>query len=250
MRLKIIACKVLSRELSLLSAFSDNFLDITTLKQGLHNTPDELKISLQKEIDLIDEGKDVHSSPPNYDEDFDAILLGYGLCCNGVVGISSKRYPLIIPRAHDCITLFLGSKQKYEEYFNSHRGVYWFNRGWLENTPMPGKKRFESIRTIYVDKYGEENADYLMEMEQGWLKEYKWCTFVDWPEFDNTSFKKETEESAEFLGWNYDEVKGDKSLLERFLNGGWNDDFLVVPPGKSLCPTYDSSIIKVCDKDC
>lgn len=247
MRLKIIACKVLSRELALLTAFSNHYLDITTLRQGLHNTPDELRASLQKEIDLIDAGQDVHSATPQYSEDFSAILLGYGLCCNGLVGLSSKRYPLIVPRAHDCITLFLGSREKYQEYFDSHRGVYWYNRGWLENTPMPGEKRYHTTRATYAEHYGEDNADYLMEMEQGWLKEYQWCTFVDWPEFDNASFKKETKDNADFLGWHYDEIQGDKALLERFISGKWEDDFLIVPPGKSLCPSYDSSIIKVSD---
>ena len=241
----MLGCKVLSRELGHLSAFSKNYIDITTLRQGLHDTPELLRESLQKEIDLIDDGKDLHTCGPYYEEDFDAILLAYGLCSNGIIGISSKRYPLVIPRAHDCITLFLGSKEKYQQYFDSHRGVYWFNRGWLENSPMPSKRRYESIRNIYVEHYGEENADYLMDMEQNWLKEYDWCTFIDWSEFDNSKSKAETKESSSYLNWNYDEVQGDKSLLEDFLNGKWDDRFLVVPPDKTISPSYDSSIIKV-----
>jgi hypothetical protein len=246
MRLKVLACKVLSRELSYISARSENYIDVTTIRQDLHDTPQLLKKCLQRELDLIDEEKDLHTSGNYYDEDFDAILILYGLCSNGINGISSKKYPLVIPRAHDCITLFLGSKEKYREYFDSHRGVYWFNRGWLENTPMPGKRRYESTRKIYVDHYGEENADYLMDMEQNWLKEYSWCTFIDWPELDNRNAKDETKESAQFLKWNYDEIKGDKTLLADFLNGDWdNDRFLIVPPGKTVVPSYDDTIIKI-----
>lgn len=247
MRLKMIACKVLSRELALLSAFSKNFLDITTLRQGLHNAPDELRTCLQKEIDLIDSGQDMHSALGHYNEDFSAILLGYGLCCNGLVGLSSKRYPIIVPRAHDCMTLFLGSRQRYQEYFSSHKGVYWYNRGWMENAPMPGEKHHDQTRAAYAEQYGVENADYLMKLEQDCLKKYQWCTFIDWPEFDNSSYKKETRECADFLGWRYDEIKGDKTLLERFLSGDWENDFLIVPPGKTICPSYDSFVIKVCD---
>ncbi len=245
MRLKVLACKVLARELGYLAAFSKNYLDITTLRQGLHNTPELLRKSLQEEIDRIDEGEDLHTSGPYYEEDFDAILLAYGLCSNGIVGISSKRYPLVVPRAHDCISLFLGSKEKYQQYFDTHRGVYWYNRGWLENTPMPGKRRYESTRGFYAENYGEENADYLMDMEQNWLKEYKWCTFIGWPEFNDTEAKAETMESASFLNWNYDEIQGNKGLLEDFLRGNWDGRFLVVPPGRTVSPSYDSSIIKV-----
>jgi hypothetical protein len=248
MRLKVLGCKVLSRELGYLSAFSDNYIDITTLRQGLHDTPRLLTETLQKEIDLIDARKDIHTCGPYFDEDFDAILLAYGLCSNGVIGVSSKRYPLIIPKAHDCITLLLGAREKYQQYFDSHRGVYWFSRGWLENTPMPGRRRYESTRETYVKNYGEDNADYLMDMEQNWLKEYNWCTFIDWPELDNESYKAETRESARYLHWNYDEALGDKSLLEDFLNGKWDDRFLVVPPGKTISPSYDSSVIKVSEE--
>ncbi|NMA67499.1 MAG: DUF1638 domain-containing protein [Clostridiaceae bacterium] len=246
MRLKVLGCKVLFREISYIAARSENFIDVTTLRQGLHDTPDLLKENLQKAIDLIDNGEDIQTCGPYYDEDFDAILIAYGLCSNGIAGISSKKYKLVIPRAHDCITLFLGSKDKYKEYFDSHRGVYWFNRGWLENAPMPGKRRYNMLRKIYADHYGEENADYLMDMEQGWLKEYKWCTFIDWPEFDNQQAKQETKKNAEFLNWNYDEILGNKKLLEDFLNGNWDEDrFLIVPPGKSVAPSYDENIIKI-----
>ncbi|NLM76166.1 MAG: DUF1638 domain-containing protein [Clostridiaceae bacterium] len=248
MRLKVIACKVLFRELSFIAAKSKNYIDITTLRQGLHDTPDVLRQQLQKSIDLIDSGEDMHTCGPYYDEDFDAILIAYGLCSNGIAGLSSKKYKLVIPRAHDCITLFLGSKELYKQYFDTHKGVYWFTRGWLENAPMPGKRRYENIRQIYVKHYGEENADYLMEMEQSWLRGYNWCTFIDWPEFDNQDAKNETKKSAKFLNWNYDEIRGDKKLLEDFLDGNWDDErFLIVPPGKTVVPSYDDNIIKVDD---
>ena len=63
--------------------------------------------------------------PPKYD----AILIGYALCSNGVVGLTSRRIPLVIPRGHDCITLLLGSKELYRDYFDSHRGIYWYSSG-------------------------------------------------------------------------------------------------------------------------
>ena len=43
MRLKVIACKVFLREVSLLAAESDAVLDISYLPQGLYNDPDVLR---------------------------------------------------------------------------------------------------------------------------------------------------------------------------------------------------------------
>jgi len=244
MRLKIIACKVLFRELSLVAANSQNFTDVTYIRQGFHDTPEVLQKILQHEIDKIDAGEDTYTCKPNMDEDFDAVLLGYALCSNGIAGLSSKKYKIVVPRGHDCITMFLGSKEKYRKYFDSHKCVYWYSAGWIENTPMPGEKRYNNIRSQYIEKYGEENADYLMEMEQGWFKEYNWCTFIDWPELNNSSYKAFTRRCADFLNWNYDEITGDSTLLRDFIEGNWDDErFLIVPPGKTIEPTFDKKII-------
>ena len=36
------------------------------------------------------------------------ILLGYGLCGNGLDGLSARHTRLVLPRAHDCIGLLMG----------------------------------------------------------------------------------------------------------------------------------------------
>ncbi|MCG8499245.1 MAG: DUF1638 domain-containing protein [Firmicutes bacterium] len=250
MRLKVIACKVLFRELSLIASASKNFIDITYMRQGFHNEPDLLRERVQHEIDKIDSGEDWYTCKPYIDNDFDAILLGYGLCSNGIMGLSSRKYRLVVPKGHDCITLLLGSKEKYKAYFDTHKGIYWYSGGWIDNTPMPGKARYDAVRNTYAEKYGEENADYLMEMEQNWYNEYQWCTFVDWPEFDNAEYKAYTKQSAEFLKWNYDEVIGSKSLLTDFLEGNWDEsEFLIVPPGKTIEPSYDENVIGIQEKN-
>ena len=54
------------------------------------------------------------------------------LCSNGLVGLTARNIPVVVPRAHDCITLFLGSKERYLDYFQSHTGVYFKTSGWIE----------------------------------------------------------------------------------------------------------------------
>lgn len=248
MRLKLIACKALYREISLITATCGNFVDVTYMRQGLHNTPGLLREAVQKEIDLIDAGDDLHTYKNEYSvREFDAILLGYGLCSNGVAGVSSKKYPIIIPRVHDCITLFLGSQEKYMEYFNAHCGTYWYNASWIENALTPSEGTEKEMHSYYAEKFGEENADYLIEAEL--TSNYNRCAYVKWDELPFPEYEQYTREAAKFHGWDFDLVAGDSAYLRDFLCGNWDEKrFLTVPPGKKAEPDYSGSIMKLEDE--
>jgi len=238
MRLQFIACKVMQKEAYFCAARSKNVIDIVLMEQGLHNEPDKLRIEVQK---ALAKTCDVQG------RSYDATLLGYGLCSNGIVGLSGS-IPIVVPRGHDCITLLLGSKDKYQQYFDSHRGVYWYSCGWIEAGDQPSRQRYDRLVKGYEEKYGKDNAVYLMETEQRWLKEYSWATYVDWGFATSDDDKKYTKECAEFLGWNYDELKGDSSLMQRLVEGDWGEsEFLVVKPGEKIGEDLTSDgIIKVC----
>jgi hypothetical protein len=225
MRLQFIVCKVLQREAYYCAARSPNIVDIVPIKQGLHTEPDKLRAELQKSLDIIadDQGRQ-----------YDAVLLGYGLCSNGILGLNSQ-IPLIVPRGHDCIALLLGSKDKYKDYFDSHKGVYWFSPGWIETDTQPGKERLEKTLNEYIAKYGQDNVRYLMETEQGWLKEYHWAAYIDWGFANSPAEKEYTKQAAEHLGWNYDILKGDSGLMQRLVDGVWDErEFLILKPGQKI----------------
>ena len=224
----------MQREAYFCAARSKNVIDIVVMPQGLHEQPDKLRSEVQKELERI---CDVQHRP------YDASLLGYGLCSNGIAGLAAK-IPIGIPRGHDCITLLLGSKEKYRQYFDTHRGVYWFSGGWIENGDQPGRNRYERNLKEYEQKFGADNAKYLMETEQKWMTEYNRATYIDWA-FDNAeNDKKFTKESAEFLGWNYDRIKGAPGLCQRLLDGDWkNSEFLIVKPGQKISEDLTSNDI-------
>ncbi|MCK4514547.1 MAG: DUF1638 domain-containing protein, partial [Spirochaetaceae bacterium] len=129
----------MTREISLIAASCENTLHLHFMEQELHNRPDELRNALQAEIDLIEAafggaGAAAKSAAPGKD-DADAIVLAYGLCSNAICGLRSRRYPVVVPRAHDCMTLIVGSRERYQEYFDRHPGTYWYTPGWIEQTP-------------------------------------------------------------------------------------------------------------------
>jgi len=224
-RFQFIACKVIQKEAYYCAARSENTIDIVFMEQGLHNEPDKLRQEVQKALDKTTDEKG---------RTYDASLLGYGLCSNGILGLSAN-IPIVIPKGHDCITLLLGSKDKYKEYFDTHRGVYWYSPGWIQFGQQPSKERFEKLLAEYKQKYGQDNANYLMETEQAWIKQYGWATYVDWGLADNKSYKNYTKKCAEFLGWDYDELQGDPVLMQKLLDGNWEpNEFLIVEPGKKI----------------
>ena len=218
---------------------SENLIDIQWLRQALHQEPEKLRRTVQSFIDETDANL--------AEEPYDAILLGYGLCSNGVANLSARSIPVIVPRAHDCITLLLGSKETYQTLFDEkHGGIYWYSTGWCEHSLMPGKARYDYILKQYAEKYGENNAQYLMEMEQNWMKEYNQAIYIHWPGINDRDYAQQTLDGAAFLNWSYSEVDGNPSIIERLFNGDWdNKDFLTVPPGRTIRPTYDQRIIDI-----
>jgi len=232
-RYKIIACHVLWRELCYYAALSRNVFDFHFLKQGLHCTPDLLRKELQDAINAVD-------------GDYAALLIGYGLCSNGIEGIEARGVRLVVARGHDCLTHLLGSRERYRRFFDTHPGTYWYTPGWIDTQEQPGKKRYERTYQSYVKKYGENNAQYLMEMEQGWFKEYSNAVYTDLGFGENDHYKEYTKECAEWLGWNYDKLQGEPQLLKRFLEGDWSvEDFLIVEPGQRIVASHDEDIIRV-----
>lgn len=153
---------------------------------------------------------------------------------------------MVIPRAHDCITLLLGSKEKYKTIFEKNPGTYWFSSGWIERAWQPSELKYKVLLEEYTQKYGEENAEFLMEMEQSWMKEYKNAAFIAWDCLKNNEYYADfTKKSAEFFNWDYLEIKGSCSLLQNILNGEFKDnEVLIVPPGSTVGASYDDEIIK------
>ena len=234
MRLKVISCAVLEREFQLCASRSKNDIEVLLLEQGLHNTPDELRRRAQEAIDQ------------NQQQDFDAIILGYGLCSRGTVDLRAKQTRLVIPRGHDCITFLLGSKEKYREYFDAHPGVYWYSSGWIKHNDQPSRDRYERVLAEYTVKYGQDNAEYLMKMEQSWATNYELATYVDWDWPEAVQEREFTRQCAEEMGWSYDELAGDSGLLQRLVDGDWRaEEVLVLEPGQAVAESFDENILRI-----
>lgn len=238
MHFKVIGCHVLRRELYACAARSPHLVDVVMLPQGLHEQPDLLREAVQREIDAPPMAhrrswQALADTSIESDRPFDAILLGYALCSNGTANLKAGGCPVVIPRAHDCISLLLGSRRRYQDYFDKNPGTYWYSSGWIETCLMPGKERYRQTLAHYAEQYGEDNAQYLMELQSDWYQAYRRAAYVDWGFPSHEQEKAFTRKCAAELGWEYDELPGDAGLLQRLVDGNWpEDEFLVLQPGQ------------------
>jgi hypothetical protein len=232
--LAVIACNVLEAEVRHLAAGLRHIHALVFMPQGLHNEPARLQRELQAAVTAAEAEPAV-----------DAIALVYGLCSRGVENLRHERCPIVIARAHDCVTLFLGGKDRYATYLREHPGTYWYSPGWIKSHAPPGPDRMAKLRREYTEKFGADEVDYLMEMEAHWIANYNRAAYVGLGIGETQKDMDYTKHCAACLGWDYDQVKGDPALLRALLAGEWDDErFLVVPPRHVIRLTADDRIIR------
>jgi len=239
--LKLIACEILAREICAMVASSTNRIDVEFMPKGLHDIGQEGMVArLTKVLDQADGGG------------YDAVLFGYGLCGNGLVGLSARSTKLVLPRAHDCITLFLGDRARYKDEFENRPGTYWYTLDYIERKDSDGTTLslgsgldtdINAVYDEYVEKYGVGNADYLMEVMGAWQSHYQRAVFIDMGVGDGAAVEAVAQSEATRRGWIFERVAGDLVLIRRLLAGDWGTDFLSLEPGQQITMTYDDNVV-------
>jgi hypothetical protein len=238
-RLKLIACDVLTREVSWCVARSPHVIDVEFTPKGAHDESDKLRALLQSKIDSASIQRD----------GYDAILLCYGICGNSTVGLEARDTRLVIPRAHDCCTLFLGSKAAFREHFGANPSQPFSTAGYMErgdwdSISNTASRLLGTDKTFddYVRLYGEENARYIVETMNASLEQSESDTlvYIDVPETHNAALKAQCRARAEAEGKRFVELPGSLRLIAKLVNGGWSkDEFLIVEPGQRIIGMYD-----------
>jgi len=237
MRLRIVACEIFFREVCHLAAASSRKVDVEFLPKGLHDKGGgPMRERLQAAVDATDP------------ERHDAVALAYGLCNNGLAGLEARRVPLVLMRAHDCITAFLGSRDRYAGYFEGNPGTYFETTGWLERGVDGGPYGLPSqtgalgfdLATLAA-KYGEDNARYILETM---TRHYRRVAFIRMGVEPDGSFEERARELAAERRWAFEALDGDLALLRRLVDGPWDEDFLVLQPGERAAATLGPEILR------
>lgn len=205
---KLIACRTLEDEIQSLIPPD---LDCEYLEYALHNTPKILKEKLQEAFTA--------------DTDHDTILLGYGLCSNSVLDISSPRHRLVIPRVHDCISLFLGSRSRYDEEFKKVPATYYLSKGWIK---QHGDPYSEYLKNCGI--YGEEMA---LEFTKMMYANYQRVAYIHTLGDDKADVEY-SKEVADFLEVDFNELEGNMAIFQALISGEWDERFIIVEPGRAF----------------
>lgn len=215
----IIACKILQ------SALEEKLPErlqrrAQFLDYGLHRAPERMSQTLQAAIDAIEiPGR---------------IVLGYGLCGNGLHDINAGKHSLIIPRVDDCIALLLGSRQAYQREMQKTPGTYYLSKGWLECGSHPLKEY-----CTYTEKYGAREAAWIMDQQ---YRNYERLVLIAHRQSDLDLYRPQALEVANYCrrwGMRYEEILGSDRYIRRLAEisedpSKADGEFIVVSPESSL----------------
>lgn len=241
MLLKIIACEVFTREICYCVATAPHVVDLEFTPKGAHTDANVLRRLLQLRID------DANASGKNYD----AIVLGLGLCGNSTVGLVSRGAPLVIPRAHDCCTLFMGSKERYSEHFADNPSQAFSSAGYIEHggdfmreaDEFHRQMGFDRTYAEYVEQYGAENAAFIWEtLHPVRVEEQRdhRVVYIEVPEFAHLGYADQCREKAEAEGKCFLKLEGNLDLIRKLVHGEWDSkEFLVLKPNEVIAGVYD-----------
>jgi len=211
-RVKVIGCETISDELKKSAEIMGVEAEFVFLPHGLHKRPEEMRGEIQKEID--------HSNTA-------LIILGYGQCSNGVIGVKARNSPLVIPRTDDCIALLLGSRQRYREEFNAEPGTYYLTKGWIEHGDDPLK-----VHRRYLEKYDEQT---MLWVTRETYKHYTRIALINTGTYEIKDYRAYAREVAELCGVRLEEIPGSLAMFKELFGREWKkEDFIVLSPGEEL----------------
>lgn len=209
-KVKFIGCEVILDEIK--DKIPSNW-EVVKFEKKLHEKSDYLRDMLQKEIDNS--------------QQFEVIILGYGLCGKSVDGLVSRNAYMIIPKCDDCIAMLLGSVAEYKKQFSNVPGTYYLTRGYIGESDNPLLGSFSEIR----DKYDEETWKWILKEM---LKNYKRIAFISTGNYDPEEWRNIAIKEAGKLDLNFEELKGTNEFFRKILNCEWDREFLVLKPGEKV----------------
>mgnify|MGYP000689980474 CR=1 FL=1 len=224
-----VACAVMAVDLRHAARRLGMDVEFRFLEAGLHDRPNLLREKLQAAVDQINAAGDAAR-----------IVIGYGICGRGTVGVQAGEVPMAIPRVHDCIALFLGGDAAYRREFQKAPGTYYISAGWYEEKtePISQRRRWASYgadRLHYdelVQTYGADAADRTFRFLNSWQRNYQRAVFIETGAKRSAKYEQYAREMAREYGWDYERVEGDHALIESLLTAREStDEILVVPPG-------------------
>ena len=211
MRPLVIACSILKDEITTLfdKHNLEDVYNIRWMPESLHTFPQKMTGEIQS---VIDE-----------ETDRPFIMLTYGNCGNGLVGICAREVPVIMPRYADCISMLLSERDDLDKL---RTNTFFLTRGWMD-----GEYSIEKEYDGLVEKKGQKRADKIINML---YEHYDNLMLIDTGCYDMDAQAERLETVAKKVHMKPCTSKGTISIWERLLTQDWDDDFIRLEPGDTV----------------
>ncbi len=210
---RIVSCEVLRNEIEAVIERDGRDLRVDFVDGALHDYPDRMRAALQERIDAV---------PGDCD-----IYLSCARCSNGTVGLCGGAHRLVLPAADDCISLLLGSRERYLQEHGAQPGTYYYTRGWIDFIDDPYKEYLQ-----IVPKYGEEKAAYVARLI---MEHYTRVAVIETPGVRGLDDRREYLDTVcRFYDLPLERLEGSLRFLEKLVSGPHDEEFIVVERGETL----------------
>lgn len=211
MKNKIIACEVMKEEILSMGSIKD--VEFEFVSMDYHLYPKKLKVELQNIIDRSN--------------GYNRIILAFGLCGGASNGLKANESTLIIPKVHDCISIFLCNGTKCVCDFKKEKGTFYLSSGW-----MITEKSILSDHKKVLERYGEKKAFSILKRM---YEDYKKVLFIKTSSSSEDEVIVQSKEIANLFDAKHEIIKGKTDFIEKILKGPWDDNnFINIEPGKLL----------------
>jgi len=194
--------------------------DFEFVSMDFHLYPQKLKTELQRLIDTS--------------LGYDRIVLAFGLCGGAASGLKATNGELVIPRVHDCISIFLCPEKGCVCDFKKQLGTFYLSNGWMitEKTILSDYQRI-------LEKFGLQKATKLFNrMYDG----YKKVLFIETGSASPDEVVRQSKEIAELFGAAYETIQGEAVFIEKIVRGPWDEENFITIASQGLITEEDFGI--------
>ncbi|MBC3889235.1 DUF1638 domain-containing protein [Acetobacterium paludosum] len=218
MKIKVIACEVMKEEIQAIEGLDD--LDFEFVSMDFHLYPKKLKTELQR---IIDQSRG-----------YDKIILAFGLCGGAANGLKATNCELVIPRVHDCISIFLCPKNGCVCDFKKEIGTFYLSNGW-----MITEKSILSDYQRILQKFGPQKANKILNrMYDG----YKKILFIETGGVRQDEVIRQSKEIAELFKAEYETIQGQSAFIEKIISGPWDEENFITVAAQGIITEEDFGI--------
>jgi hypothetical protein len=232
-RTALIACDVFGAELAKFGpVVSAAFSRVEMLPMGLHDDPEVLRKRLQRLVGQIEA-----------DASIETVVLLYGFCGGGTLGLAPRRVRLVLPRADDCLGIIMGGHERHRAFVRTHPGSYFYSPGWIRDRRVPGPDRADWLRKQYQDRYDEEMIEEFIGADAESFEHCNCAAYLDL--VGDAEACAYCHHCAAHLGWEFRKPAPDEAYFRQILAGPWENDprFLIVRPGESVARDSHAAVV-------